>query len=52
MDKLIEHNENLETPVNLPSHLESSKNMNFLKYQISKPQYDDIIVPIIGYNKI
>ena len=23
MDKLIEHNENLETPVYLPSHLES-----------------------------
>ena len=25
MDKLIEHNENLETPVYLPSHLESLK---------------------------
>ena len=25
MDKLIEHNENLDTPLNLPSHLETLK---------------------------
>ena len=30
MDKLIEHNENLETPVYLPSHLESLKENNEL----------------------
>ena len=53
MDKLIELNENLETPVYLTSHLESPKEKHefFVKYQISKPQYHDIIILIIGYNK-
>ena len=33
MDKLIEHNENLDTPVHLPSHLESLR---------EKPEYFEI----------
>ena len=53
MDELIEHNENLDTPVYLPSHLGSlKKSMSTLKYQISKPRNHDITILIIRYNKI
>ena len=53
MNKLIEHNEILDTPLFFPFHLESPKEkMITLKYQILKQQLNDIIFLTIGYNKI
>ena len=53
MDKVIEHNENLDTPINLSSHLEHfNKKMISMKYQILKQRYHDMIIVTIGYNKI
>ena len=52
MNKLIEHNEILDTPFFL-FHLESPKEkMITLKYQILKQQLNDIIFLTIGYNKL
>ena len=53
MQKLIEFNENQETPLYLPSHLEDLNiNLNILTFQIFKRKFRHIIIPIIGYNKI
>ena len=52
MDTFIEHNENLDTPVYLPSHLECPKEKHeYFEVSESKQRHHDIIILNIGYNK-
>ena len=53
MQKLLEFNENQDTPLYRPSHLQELKHRseNF-EAQILTQKYKDIIILIIGYNEI
>ena len=45
MDKLIEHNENLDTPLCLPSHLESLKEKHdYFEVPDLEAKYNDMII--------
>ena len=54
MDKFIEHKENLDTPVYLPSHLKSLKEKHeyFEVPDLETKIYHDIIILFIGDSKI
>ena len=53
MQKLIEFNENQDTPLYLPSHLEDLKHKSeYLRSQTLKQEFRDTITLIIGYSKI
>ena len=53
MQKLIEFNENQDTPLYLPSHLEDLKHKSEnLRSQTLKQEFRDTITLIIGYSKI
>ena len=42
MDKVKGHNENLDSSIYRPSHLESPIKLNILMYRISKQRYEDV----------
>ena len=53
MQKLIEYNENQDTPRYRPSHLEDLKHKSeYFQVPISNQKSRDTITLIIGYNKI
>ena len=53
MEKLFEFNENQDTPLYLPSHLNDLKHKSeFLRSQTLKLEFKDMITLTIGYNKI